>query len=121
MTLVDLFGDELPPVAEALWTEVFQASNRILNHHKNHGFDEIEKVPKPNVHDVLETLEALVLTFQGLQTASHVKGMSLYESNQVLNAHQQLSYMREVARALLAKDRERYETAIGAMKRQAVV
>ena len=121
MTLVDLFGAVLPPDAEALWTEVFRASNRILHHHKNHGFDEIEKVPKPNVHDVLETLEALVLTFQGLRTASHVKGMSSNESNQVLNAYHQLSCMREVARALMAKDRDRYEAAIDAMKRQAVV
>ena len=113
---VGSFGQTDSQKVEALWAKVFESSNKVLHQHLKFGFDGFERVPRPNVHDMLIQLQAFNALFDILLRAD----LGYDNNRQLLNAKAQITNMERVALALDAQNREDYDAAVGALERQAV-
>jgi hypothetical protein len=117
----DIPDGKFPEEAERLWAQVFKASNRVLHQHKMHGFDGIELVPNPNIHDVVVTLKAFDTAIESLIEAADLVNMPYESRQQLLNAKAQIANMNQLASALKAKRQKDYDAAVEALQKQAVI
>lgn len=107
--------DEVKRVEE-LWARVFESSNKVLHQHTKYGFDGFKHVPRPNVHDMLVTLQIFSAVIDVLLATD----MDYDPKRQLLNAKTQITNMERVALALDNHSREDYEEAVEALDKQAV-
>lgn len=104
---------------EAVWAEVFKSSNEVLKQAKDYGFLGIEKIPSPNIHQILVYLQVFDALIDILLAHTEKVDMPYGQVRQLLNAKSQLVTMGRVASALKADNREDFETAIKELQVQA--
>ncbi|MDH1522520.1 hypothetical protein [Achromobacter mucicolens] len=116
----DLFlKKEIKETVEELWATVFQNSNRVLHQAKKYGFLGIELIPSPNIHEMLISLQLASAYIDVLLTNSVIASLDHDSTRQLLNAKEQVTNMERLAFALKANDRDDYDRAVEALRRQA--
>lgn len=117
---VDLFSEkEIKEKVELLWTKVFDSSNKVLHQSKKFGFAGIDKIPTPNIHEMLITLQMFSAVIDVLLTNAESVGLEYEVTRQLLNAKAQITTMEQLASALKAGNRDDYEVAVEALQKQA--
>lgn len=104
---------------EEVWALVFKSSNTVLKQAKDYGFLGIERIPSPNIHQILVYLLVFDALIYILLTHCEKAEVPYAEVRQLLNAKSQLVVMGRVASALKANNREDFETAISDLRTQA--
>jgi hypothetical protein len=98
-----------------LWERVFEASNKIVAQAQNYGFNSIEIIPNPNIHQILHLLRG----FSGLITGLIDDELGPDQIRQLINAREQLIRMERVALALVNDDQVEFERAVAELESQA--
>ncbi|MFC3863711.1 hypothetical protein [Alcaligenes aquatilis] len=107
---------------EQVWAIVFQNSNTVLKQHKEYGFVGIERIPTPNIHEIvlqLRVFDAILDIL--LANAQDIAEVEYEQQRQLLNAKSQLVAMGQVAAALKAEKREDFEEAIDRLQKQCCI
>lgn len=114
MTELTISDDDTKRV-EHVWATVFRASGKVLLDAKVYGFEELGKLPPPNIHDMVRSLKVLGAIIELVDEAS----APYDQQRQLLNAKAQITNMEKVAAAVVAGCREDFEAALIALERQA--
>lgn len=120
----DFFNDAtIKEEVVGLWGNVFQVSNKIIKDANFYGFDLIDLIPDPNVHQILKSmkvinslLEDIMDDIEDSEIQEHIEMTRI-----ILNAKQQILLMEKVAISLKQKDKVEFDSAINAMKNQATI
>lgn len=103
-----------------IWERVFTASNRIIVDAHVHGFAGMERVPDPNIHQILSTLSAFSTLMDQIMAHEIYCTLDPEEARLILNAKNQLDLMQRLAIALKLNDEVAFEEAFEQLERQAV-
>lgn len=106
-------------VSEA-WTNVFATSNLVIKQSGLYGFDGIELIPKPNIHQMLATMTVVSTMLDKIIEHLGCVDIPHHDTRLLFNAKQQILRLEQVAAALLAKDEPLYNEAIAELEKQAV-
>lgn len=108
-------------VAEA-WTNVFATSNLVIKQSGLYGFNGIELIPNPNIHQMLATMGVVSGMLDKITESLGCSGVDIKpdDTRLLFNAKQQILRLEQVAAALLAKDEALYNESILELKKQAV-
>lgn len=118
----EFFGDDsIKLLVEELWGKVFAASNKVIRDTKVFGFNEIEVIPNPNVHQIIASLAVISNTLELIMTMDRDGVINIGDARQLINAKQQILNMEAVAIALKRKDRASYEEAVSRLHSQAQI
>lgn len=116
----EFFGDEtIKLLVESLWSKVFAASNKVIRDTEVFGFNEIEVIPNPNVHQIIASLAVISNTLELIMTMDRNGVINIGDARQLINAKQQILNMEAIAIALKSKDRDAYEEAVRRLQNQA--
>lgn len=116
----ELFQDaEIKKKVEEVWAKVFHAGNKVLQHAKQYGFLGMEIVPKPNIHEMMVSLQLFSALIDVLITNADSLGIEYDETRLMLNAKEQITRMERVAVALRANNRGDFEAAVKVLETQA--
>lgn len=113
--------DVIKSKVDELWSKVFQESNRVLKQADDYGFLGIERIPSPNIHQILLSLKVFDALIDILLANADVAALEYDQERQLLNAKSQLVRMGRLAAALRANNREDYEKAVEELQQQAVI
>lgn len=117
---VDFFGDAtVKEVVHQLWANVFQASNKVIRDAGLFGFDGIELIPDPNIHQMVNALAVISGALDIMISLLDDAEINHNEVRLVLNAKKQILSMEYVAAALKSGNREDFDKAIEELKQQA--
>jgi hypothetical protein len=117
--IVELFEDaKIKERVFSLWERVFSASNKVLMHAKNHGFNGMSE-PKPNIHEMMVQLQIFSAVLDILITNASNLDVDYDEIRLMLNAKEQITRMERIAAALQANNKEDFEFAVDDLERQA--
>ncbi|WP_374697276.1 hypothetical protein LQZ44_11895 [Alcaligenes nematophilus] len=119
----DLWAKEkIKAQVEKVWAIVFQNSNTVLRQHKNYGFLGIERIPTPNIHEIVVQLRGFdALLDILLANAQDIADVEYEQQRQLLNAKSQLVAMGQVAAALKAGNLKDFEEAIARLQKQCCI
>lgn len=116
----DFFGDEsVERLVEEMWSNVFNASNKLIQDTKLFAFSEIESLPKPNIHQMLKTLTVFDNILDLILTLNQNGQVDVKDTRLIFNAKQQILLMERIATALRNKDRPDYDEAVLQLENQA--
>lgn len=117
---IEFFGDDdVRVLVEKLWSEVFRASNKLIQDTKAFGFSDIAILPNPNIFQMINALTMIDIMIDivlPLEQDGKIKS-----SVNLLNAKQQILNMRMIATAITDDDRNAYEAAVRRLNNQAQV
>lgn len=102
-----------------LWSVVFQASNTLIVQANMYGFELIEVVPDPNIHQMLMTMKGAESLLSIIIDNQVFGDLHYDDARKLLNAREQLRSMQEVAIALKANDGVGFDVAIAKLEAQA--
>jgi hypothetical protein len=120
MNNIELFDDLLIKTrVEAVWSKVFESSNKVISQARNHGFLGMEIVPNPNIHMMLISLQAFTALIDIIITNAEAFNVDYDATRLLINAKEQITRMEKVAAALKANNREDFDSAINEIERQA--
>jgi hypothetical protein len=115
---VNLFDDEdIKKQVIEVWATVFSASNIVIQHAKQFGFDGMVVVPNPNIHQLLVPVRLLSQWIEVFLC----ENMEYDQVRLMLNAKQQLLRMEMVAAALEAGDLENFNRTMEEIQNQAQI
>ncbi len=118
----EFFNDEsIRSYVEELWGKVFEVSNQIIRDTKVFGFNEIDVIPDPNIHQMLATLAVASNTLDLILNMNSNGDIDIGDTRLVLNAKQQVLNMESIATALKSKDRSRYDESVKRLHEQAQI
>lgn len=118
--LSEFFGDALiKDKVERLWHKVMESSRKFINDSKKFGFQGIEILPNPNVHQMLRSLRLADGAFEILMADADDADLDTHDFRLIFNAKQQILHMERVATALKNKDQIGYDEAVLLLERQA--
>lgn len=116
-----LEDDDIKDRVETVWSEVFKNSNTVLKQAKDYGFAGIDIIPSPNIHEILVYLKVFDALMDILLDNAANFDLDYDQVRRLLNAKGQLVNMGKVASAVKAGNREDFESAIQALRNQAVI
>ena len=104
----------------SVWTDVFATSNLVIKQSGLYGFNGIELIPNPNIHQMLASMSVVSVMLDKITEKLDRIDLDPDDTRLLLNAKQQILRLEQVAAALLAKDEPLYNEAILELKKQAV-
>lgn len=117
----ELFDDaEIKEKVVTVWTKVFEASNKVITHANHYGFLAMETVPKPNIHEMMVSLQILSAVLDILISNADKLDVAYESTRLMLNAKEQITRMERLATALKANNRADFDVALDALECQAV-
>lgn len=103
------------------WADVFTTSNLVIKHSGLYGFNGIELIPNPNIHQMLASMNVVSdMLNRVIENLGYID-LDHDSTRKLLNAKQQIVRLERVAAALVAKDEDLYNEAIAEVCKQAVV
>jgi hypothetical protein len=103
------------------WEDVFQASNKVLQHSKAFGFSGISVIPDPNIHQMLRTLRYIGPMLTDIMESLKELELSPDDIRLMINAIEQIRRLEMVAMALIGNDEALFNEAIKDLDGQAVI
>lgn len=104
----------------SVWTDVFATSNLVIKQSGLYGFNGIELIPNPNIHQMLASMSVVSVMLDKITEKLDRIDLAPEDTRLLLNAKQQILRLEQVAAALLAKDEPLYNEAILELEKQAV-
>ena len=118
--VTDFFGDDaVKALVEKAWESVFITSNKVIRDAGIFGFEGIEVIPNPNIHQMLTTLTIVSNVLDFMLSLSSEAEIDYDARRLILNAKQQILTLERVATALKAVNREDFNQAMQDLKSQA--
>lgn len=102
------------------WADVFTTSNLVIRHSGLYGFNGIELIPNPNIHQMLASMGVVSAMLDKVIERLGDSVLDHDNTRLLLNAKQQIIRLEQVAAALLAKDEVLYNQAVVELEKQAV-
>lgn len=119
--LSEFFGDSLiKEKVETLWHKVMESCRKFISDSRKFGFQGIELLPNPNVHQMLRSLRLVDGAFEILMSDENGEQLDHDDYRLIFNARQQILHMEMVATALKKKDQAGYDEAVAILDRQAI-
>lgn len=116
-----LDNDDVRVKVEEIWSEVFRSSNKVIKQASDFGFNGIEAIPSPNIHQILLHLQVFDALIDILLSYGKDQDLGYEQERQLLNAKAQLVKMGQLAAALKANNKDDFELTLAAMKGQLVI
>ena len=101
------------------WADVFATSNLVIRQSGLYGFNGIELIPNPNIHQMLASMSVVSVMLDKITEKLDRVDLDPNDTRLLLNAKQQILRLEQVAAALLAKDENLYNQAIKELEKQA--
>ena len=112
-----VWDEESTRLIEDAWGKIMMTAQAVVKKHEEFGFELIATRINPKLEDILHGLK-VVQHMMELGMPPIDEDPSLHR--QVLNAKQQIVHIEMVAMAVKIDDRNLYDNAINAMKKQAL-
>lgn len=119
----EIIGFDIAAATEyvsSAWTDVFATSNLVIKQSGLYGFNGIELIPNPNIHQMLASMSLVSVMLDKITEKLDRIDLHPEDTRLLLNAKQQILRLEQVAAALLAKDEPLYNQAILELEKQAV-
>jgi len=119
-TKVSLFEDEIikSKILKA-WEDVFKASGNVIRDSGLYGFDGMELIPNPNIHQMMKSLKVVAVILADISENLDKIDFDAEQIRLVINAQEQIRRMERAATGLLIEDRGMFEAAIAELDGQA--
>ncbi|MDD3884531.1 MAG: hypothetical protein PHW66_06300 [Gallionella sp.] len=101
------------------WEAVFKASSKIIQQSGLYGFDGMELIPNPNIHQMLRSLKIVSVMLTEIVDRLESLEIGTDEVRLLCNAQEQIARMERVSLALISNDRELFDLAIQDLESQA--
>lgn len=101
------------------WGDVFGASSKVIQHSGLYGFDGMELIPNPNIHQMLKSLKVVAVMLADITDCLDEVNFDVDQIRLVINAQEQIRRMERAASGLLINDRDMFEKAIAELDGQA--
>ena len=112
-------NDDANTLIQQSWENVFKVSNKVIHQSGVYGFDGIELIPNPNVHQMLASLSVISGMLTNIIGILGKTSLDTESVRLLLNSQTTIGILESVASALISGERDSYDKAIADLKRQA--
>ena len=103
---------------QSIWEKIIHTCNRVLHHADRYGF-QFMMLPEPNVKDLANTLEHIVIPI--LDDIIKSGSISPESGIKIANISQYTLHLREIVLSIELEDEKRFNSAIASLSKEAMI